>query len=116
MKFFPTKTDDEFHEALIEYNVELILRMEASVHVVLDATEHGTETSPWRFGEPTSDFSGTTITLEKNVFDVSDAEYKKDGDDFFGDVDRTYLSALILAALGATAAYLFFTRRSDEIL
>ena len=118
LKFAPRNQDDEFHEALIEYNVELSLRMEPSTNIILDATEYATETSPWRFGESSSDFSGGTITLKKNVFDVSEAEYKEDDGNFLEDLDMDYVPSLLLltVGLGAAAAYLFFKRRDNEIL
>jgi len=111
LKFALRNQDDEFHEALIEYNVELSLRMESSTHVIIDVTEYATETSPWRFGESSSDFSGVTITLERNVFDVSEAEYKEDDDDFLKDLDENYLFPLAVIGLGAAATFLFFQEK-----
>ncbi len=106
MKAFPKNQDDEFHEALIEYTVELSLKLMPDAEVTLDETDYKVDTSPWRFAPPSNDYAGGEITLRKQAFDVSGAEYKDES--FLGEVDGGVflVSVLIVGALCLVGGFL----------
>jgi len=69
-----TGQDDEFHEALIEYTIGLFLTFEPEAEYTFDETEYPVDTSPWRFGERSASYDGVTLSLERNVYEISEVE------------------------------------------
>jgi len=113
IKVLISGTNSEFHEATIEYTIGLTLTFEQGADVTFDETDYKVDASPWRFGEPSSGYNGDgTLTLEKNVFMISDVENKES---FIEEHGGSIAIGMILFLIGVICGiFLLFTRMGKE--
>ena len=95
-----TNQDDEFHEATIEYTIELQLTLEPNARITLDETDYLTDSSPYRFGEPSIAHEDGMITLEKDMFKLSEVEKEESYFDQHSESISASIVVLILVLLG----------------
>ncbi len=112
IKFPITNQDDEFHEALIEYTVELKLRISPSSDVSLDETDYRTDTSPWRFSKRSDQYDDTEITIKRNVFRLSDSD--EDDESFFEEQRIPIMMSVFVILLCLAGAYFFLYKGSEK--
>jgi len=106
-----TNQDDEFHEALIEYTIGLTLILDESTEVTLDETDYLVDSSPWCFGNPSPSYDDTEITLQRNVFILSE----KDSDDsFIEENSQSIMTGIILLIVALAGCYVLLSRRMRE--
>jgi len=110
IKAAPKNENDEFLEALIEYRIELTLYLNPSSQITLDTTNYTTDTSPWRFGEPSSSYKGGSVILKKNVFNLSNIEYHEEGR-FLNEKEIGIVAFLIFASVLSAVAFAGFKKK-----
>ena len=114
IKFFLNDPDDEFLEALIEYTINVNLRIEPDASISLDERDFTPYMSPWRFSDPSVGYDGAQITLVRHSYDVTDVEYQEP---FLEKYGETIAASIILLVIGAVLNVGYKKRRepsSDE--
>jgi len=111
IKVLTPNPEDEFLEALIEYAVNVALKIEPNALVSLNEREFTPDMSPWQFGEPSASYNGAVITLERHEYDVSDVEYQEPFLDKHG---TTIAVSLIILVFGLIFAYGYMKRLNEQ--
>ena len=103
--------DDEFHEATIEYTIGLSLTFGPGAEITFDETDYLVDASPWRFGHPSTGYDDSTITLQKNVFRISDVQKE---DSFFEEHGSSIAIGLIVFLAGLICGIVLLLHRFNK--
>jgi len=72
----PGSASVQYWELQIEYAITATLVFNAMPNATLDHTDYSPRVAQWQFGDPTSDFRGGNLSLEKPYYDMSAVSLK----------------------------------------
>ncbi len=111
--------DREFMELRIEYSlgVRLMLEVPAEGELSVSPPLPNSMVSIWEPSEPSAGYSGGTLVLEGNLYDVSlmNPLPQEQGEGEGAGYPWAFIAMIILIALVATGGYLFFKKRKGKI-